>query len=131
MVWVRSSPLAPLRALAYARATRPSRIEALIVDVDEAAALRLKEEWDRADIPVPLTVLACPYREITRPVVRYVKQLRGESARDIVTVFIPEYVLGPWWEQVLHNQSALRLKARLLQRRGIVVASVPLPLKSA
>src|SRR5260370_34534770 len=131
MVWVRSSPLAPLRALAYARATRPSCCEALLVDVDEAETLRLKEEWDGAAIPVPVTVLASTSREITRPVVRYVKQLRRESPRDIVTVFIPEYVLGHWWEQVLHNQSALRLKARLLQLRGVVVASVPYQLKSA
>src|SRR5260370_16708005 len=128
MVWVRSSPLAPLRALAYARATRPSRIEALIVDVDEAETLRLKEEWDRADIPVPLTVLASPYREITRPVVRYVKQLRRESPRDIVTVFIPEYVLGHWWEQVLHNQSPLRLKPPLSPLRAPPVAPLPSPL---
>ena len=101
------------------------------MNVDEAETARLKEEWDRADIPVPLTVVASPYREITRPVVQYVKQLRRESPRDIVTVFIPEYVLGHWWEQVLHNQSALRLKARLLQQRGVVVASVPYQLKSA
>jgi amino acid transporter len=131
IVLVSKLHLPTLRALAYARATRPSRLEALIVDVDEAETLRLKEEWDRADIPVPLTVVASPYREITRPVVRYVKQLRRESPRDIVTVFIPEYVLGHWWEQVLHNQSALRLKARLLQLRGVVVASVPYQLKSA
>jgi amino acid transporter len=131
IVLVSKLHLPTLRALAYARATRPSRLEALIVDVDEAETLRLKEEWDRADIPVPLTVLASPYREITRPVVQHVKQLRRESPRDIVTVFIPEYVLGHWWEQVLHNQSALRLKARLLQQRGVVVASVPYQLRSA
>jgi amino acid transporter len=131
IVLVSKLHLPTLRALAYARATRPSRLEALIVDVDEAETRRLKEEWDRADIPVPLTVLASPYREITRPVVRHVKQLRLESPRDIVTVFIPEYVLGHWWEQVLHNQSALRLKARLLQQRGVVVASVPYQLSSA
>ena len=63
--------------------------------------------------------------------VGYVKRLRRESPRDIVTVFIPEYVLGHWWEQVLHNQSALRLKARLLYQRGVVVASVPYQLRSA
>jgi amino acid transporter len=131
IVLVSKLHLPTLRALAYARATRPSRLEALIVDVDEAETLRLKEEWDRTDIPVPLRVVASPYREITRPVVQYVKQLRRESPRDIVTVFIPEYVLGHWWEQVLHNQSALRLKARLLQLRGVVVASVPYQLKSA
>ncbi len=131
IVLVSKLHLPTLRALAYARATRPSRLEALIVDVDEAETSRLKEEWDRADIPVPLRVVASPYREITRPVVLYVKHLRRESPRDIVTVFIPEYVLGHWWEQVLHNQSALRLKARLLQQRGVVVASVPYQLKSA
>jgi hypothetical protein len=131
VVLVSKLHLPTLRALAYARATRPSHLEALIVDVDEAETLRLKDEWDRTEIPVPLTVLASPYREITRPVVQYVKQLRRESPRDIVTVFIPEYVLGHWWEQVLHNQSALRLKARLLQQRGVVVASVPYQLRSA
>jgi amino acid transporter len=131
VVLVSKLHLPTLRALAYARATRPSHLEALIVDVDEAETLRLREEWDRAEIPVQLTVLASPYREITRPVVQYVKQLRRESPRDIVTVFIPEYVLGHWWEQVLHNQSALRLKARLIQQRGVVVASVPYQMKSA
>jgi amino acid transporter len=131
IVLVSKLHLPTLRALAYARATRPSHLEAITVNVDEAETQRLKEEWDRSDIPVPLTVVASPYREITRPVVQYVKQLRRESPRDIVTVFIPEYVLGHWWEQVLHNQSALRLKARLLQQRGVVVASVPYQLKSA
>jgi len=131
IVLVSKLHLPTLRALAYARATRPSRLEAITVNVDEAETTRLKEEWDRSDIPVPLTVVASPYREITRPVVQYVKQLRRESPRDIVTVFIPEYVLGHWWEQVLHNQSALRLKARLLQQRGVVVASVPYQLRSA
>jgi amino acid transporter len=131
VVLVSKLHLPTMRALAYARATRPSHIEAITVSVDEAETARLREEWDRSEIPVPLTVVASPYREITRPVVQYVKQLRRESPRDIVTVFIPEYVLGHWWEQVLHNQSALRLKARLLQQRGVVVASVPYQLKSA
>jgi RecG wedge domain len=60
-----------------------------------------------------------------------VRRLRRESPRDIVTVYLPEYVLGHWWEQALHNQSALRLKARLLLERGVVVASVPYQLQSA
>ena len=82
-------------------------------------------------MPLPLIVVSSPYREITRPVIEYVKRLRRESPHDIVTVYIPEYVLGHWWEQVLHNQSALRLKARLLYQRGVVVASVPYQLRSA
>jgi amino acid transporter len=104
--------LPTLRALAYARATSPSRLEAITVAVDEAETARLKEEWESSGIPVPLTVISSPYRDITAPVMSYVRRLRLESPRDIVTVYIPEYVLGHWWEQILHNQSALRLKTR-------------------
>jgi amino acid transporter len=131
IVLVSKLHLPTLRALAYARATQPSHLEAVTVDVEESETLRLKEEWDRAGIPVPLTVVASPYREITRPVMGYVKRLRRESPRDIVTVYIPEYVLGHWWEQLLHNHSALRLKSRLLLLPGVVVASVPYQLRSA
>jgi hypothetical protein len=131
IVLVSKLHLPTLRALAYARATRPARLEAITVDVDEAETQRLMEEWERAGMAVPLTVISSPYREITGSVVSYVKRLRLESPRDIVTVFIPEYVLGHWWEQLLHNQSALRLKARLLGLRGVVVASVPYQLQSA
>jgi len=131
IVLVSKLHLPTLRALAYARATRPDRLEALTVDVDESETKRLKAEWERRGTPVQLTVISSPYREITRPVVEYVRRLRRESPRDIVTVYIPEYVLGHWWEQALHNQSALRLKARLLMERGVVVASVPYQLASA
>src|SRR6185437_7274504 len=91
----------------------------------------LVQKWEESDISVPLKVIASPYREITRPVLEYVKRAREESPRTVVTVFIPEYVVGHWWEQVLHNQSALRLKARLLLVPGVIVASVPYQLKSA
>jgi len=131
IVLVSKLHLPTLRAVAYARATQPSHIEAVTVSVDSAETERLREEWERADIPVPLTVVASPYRDITGPVVAYVSRLRRESPRDVVTVFIPEYVVGHWWEQVLHNQSALRLKARLLLVPGVIVASVPYQLRSA
>src|SRR3984957_13970873 len=131
IVLVSKLHLPTLRALAYARAARPARLEALTVDVDDAEAKRLRNEWDRRGMPLQLTVLSSPYREVTRPIIEYVRRLRRESPRDIVTVYIPEYVLGHWWEQTLHNQSALRLKARLLLERGVVVASVPYQLQSA
>jgi amino acid transporter len=131
IVLVSKLHLPTLRALAYARATKPARLEAITVDVDEGETLRLTEEWERSAMPLPLTVISSPYRDITQPVVAYVKRLRLESPRDIVTVYIPQYVLGHWWEQVLHNQTALRLKARLLNLRGVVVASVPYQLRSA
>ena len=69
--------------------------------------------------------------EITRPILDYVRSIRRESPRDLVVVYIPEYVVGHWWEQILHNQSALRLKSRLLFTPGVVVASVPWQLRSS
>ncbi|MGH3477256.1 MAG: APC family permease, partial [Nocardioidaceae bacterium] len=83
-----------LRALAYARASRPSTLEAVTVDFDSDTTRALVDEWDARGIQIPLKVLASPFREVTRPVVDYVRSVRRKSPRDIVTVFIPEYVVG-------------------------------------
>ena len=119
-----------MRALAYARASRPQVLEALTVSVEPEETQALRQEWDAMDLPVPLKVLDSPFREITRPVISYVRSVRRESPRDLVVVYIPEYVVGHWWETLLHNQSALRLKGRLLFTPGVVVASVPWQLSS-
>ncbi|MFC9896385.1 APC family permease [Nocardia sp. NPDC127579] len=119
------------RALSYARATRPDTLEAITVNVDDADTRALVREWERSEITVPLKVIESPYREITKPVLDYVKRVRKDAPRDVVTVFIPEYVVGHWWEQVLHNQSALRLKGRLLFEPGVMVTSVPWQLSSS
>jgi hypothetical protein len=120
-----------IRALAYARASRPSVLEAVSVAVDPDETQRLQEEWERRDIPIPLRTLESPYREITRPVLAYVRSIRRDSPRDLIVVFIPEYVVGRWWEQILHNQSALRLKSSLHFMPGVMVASVPWQLRSS
>ena len=120
-----------LRAIAYARATRPSALEVITVDVDPDETAALQREWEQHDIPVPLKVLRSPYREVTRPIIDYVRSIRRTSPRDVVTVFIPEYVVGHWWEQLLHNQAALRLKGRLLFTPGVMVVSVPWLLRSS
>jgi len=120
-----------MRALAYARATRPSVLEAVTVNVDSEETAALEAEWERRGLPVPLKVLDSPYREVTRTIVDYVRSIRRNSPRDVITVFIPEYVVGRWWEHLLHNQSALRLKGRLLFSPGVMVVSVPWQLKSS
>lgn len=120
-----------MRALAYARATRPDTLEAITVNVDEPDTRALVRQWEKTDIAVPLKVIESPYREITKPVLDYVRRVRKDSPRDVVTVFIPEYVVGHWWEQILHNQSALRLKSRLLFQPGVMVTSVPWQLNSS
>jgi amino acid transporter len=122
---------ATLRAIAYARASRPSYLEALTVDVEPAETEAVKAEWEARQIPVPLKILESPYREVTRPIVDYIRGIQRQSPRDLVSVYIPEYVVGRWWEQLLHNQSALRLKGRLLFTPGVMVTSVPYQLQSS
>ncbi len=120
-----------MRALTYARVSRPNSLEALTVGFDAAQTAELMKQWEELSIPVPLKVIDSPYRELVRPVLRYVKELRKQGPRDIITVYIPEYVVGRWWEQILHNQTALRLKGRLLFVPGVMVTSVPYQLSSA
>jgi hypothetical protein len=120
-----------LQALAYARATRPSTLVALTAQTSPEETRALQREWADRDIPVELVVLDSPYRDVTGPILDYIGHIRRSSPRDVVAVFIPEYVVGHWWEHLLHNQSALRLKARLLFRPGVMVTSVPWQLRSA
>lgn len=120
-----------LRALAFARATRPNVLEAIYVSVDARATSRLLEEWDDRNLDIPLKVLHSPYREVVRPIVEYTQEIRRASPRGVVAVYIPEYVVGRWWEQLLHNQTALRLKGRLLFTPGVMVISVPYQLRSS
>jgi hypothetical protein len=119
-----------MRAIYYARATRPSTLEAITVRVEEKETDELIKNWESLEIPVPLKVLDSPFREVTRPILDYVKSVRRDSPRDVISIFVPQYVVGHWWEQLLHNQSALRLKSRLLFTPGVMVVSVPWQLVS-
>jgi amino acid transporter len=119
-----SNLLAPaLRALAFARATAPATLVAVTVTDDPDDPL--VREWRERGLPVDLVVLESPYREIVRPVIRYVRQLQREHPGDVISIVVPEYVVAHWWEHALHNQTALRLKARLRFEPSVVVTSVP------
>jgi len=120
-----------LRALAFAKATRPNTLEGVYVSVDPAATATLLHEWDDRNLGVPLKVLHSPYRELVKPIVDYATAIRRANPRGVVAVYIPEYVVGRWWEQLLHNQTALRLKGRLLFAPGVMVISVPYQLRSS
>jgi hypothetical protein len=120
-----------LRALAYAKATRPNILEGVYVSSDARETSALLEAWEKRNFKVPLKVLHSPYRELARPVVEYASEIRRANPRGVVAVYIPEYVVGRWWEQLLHNQTALRLKGRLLFTPGVMVTSVPFQLASS
>jgi hypothetical protein len=120
-----------LRALAFAKASRPNTLEGVYVSVDPAPTAKLLQEWDERNLGVPLKVLHSPYRELVKPIVDYATAIRRANPRGVVAVYIPEYVVGRWWEQLLHNQTALRLKGRLLFTPGVMVISVPYQLRSS
>jgi amino acid transporter len=131
LILVSKLHLPTMRAISYAKATRPDTLQALTIQIDESETAQLLHDWGQHQIDIPLLILESPYREITKPLLDYVRQLRRDRPRDIVTVFLPEYVIGRWWEQLLHNQSALRLKTRLLFEPGVMVTSVPWQLRSS
>ena len=115
-----------LRALAFAQATAPATLRAITVSSEEDAGdMALEDAWTRRGVPMELVVIESPYRETVRPVLRYVRHLRREHPGDVISVVIPEYVVGHWWQNVLHNQTALRLKTRLLFEPAVTVTSVP------
>lgn len=117
--------LGVVQAIAYAKSLSPEFLHAVTVTYDADDADRRREQWERFHLDVPLDVIDSPYRELTRSVLEYVEELERRWESDVVTVIIPELVVRRWWQQLLHNQSALWLKGRLLFREGTVVTSLP------
>ncbi len=112
-------------ALQYAKAIAPDHVQAVYVDFDEEATAKLREKWEHWGAGVPLVVLPSPYRELTRPLLRYIARLERKNGDRLVTVLLPEFVPAKWWQHLLHNQSSLMLKGALLFKRGVIVTSVP------
>ncbi len=120
-----------LEALAYAKSMHPSYLVAVTVVVDEEEQERITAAWHEYEIDVPIEFIFSKYRELTDPIVQYVEELDARKDHDVVTVVIPEFVVRSRATQLLHNQSALALKWRLLFREGIVVTSVPYHLEGS
>jgi len=114
-----------LRALAFAAALQCGLARAVNVAFDPAAADELRRQWAQHEIAIPLDVLDSPYRDLTRPLMRYIDEIDDLDPDDVLTIVVPEFVVHRWWEHLLHNQSALWLKIRLRFRPNTVVVSVP------
>jgi amino acid transporter len=114
-----------LEAIEYARSLAPDRLLAVTVASDEEQHEAINAEWRHFDIPVELRVLYSPYRDLTDPIMDFLDEISEQNPDDYMTVIVPEFVVDHWWEQLLHNQSALALKARLLFRPKTIVVSVP------
>jgi amino acid transporter len=117
-----------LDAITYARSLAPDRLLAVTVVHDEEQQAAITEQWERYQLPVELRTVYSPYRELSQPVLGLIDELDQEWPDDVITVVVPEFVLSHWWEQLLHNQSALVLRSRLRLRPNTVVTAVPVHL---
>ena len=114
-----------LKALAYAKSLRPEHLVAVYVSFDDEDREEMERHWREFDIDVPLEIIHSPYRELADTVVEYVERIDELWDNDTITVVIPEFVVTKWYGHLLHNQTALFLKGKLLFRDGVVVTSVP------
>jgi len=112
-----------IEALRYAQSIA-NDVRAVYVEIDHATTERLQEEWQRWGRGVPLVVLKSPYRSIMSPFLKYVDEVEETQHDDIITIIIPEFVTAKWWQQLLHNQTALLIRTALIFKRGKVVTSV-------
>jgi hypothetical protein len=117
-----------LEAITYARSLAPDRLMAVTIVSSPEEQERVEKQWAEYNLPVEHRMIYSPYRELTRPLLAFIDELDEEWPDDIITVVVPEFVLKHWWEQLLHNQSALILRARLRLRPNTVVTAVPIHL---
>ncbi len=111
-------------ALTYAKAISPN-VTAITVDLDSTATARLQQHWPEWAPDVPLVVLDSPYRSVMQPVLQYIDKMEKQRDGDYMTIILPEFVPAKWWQHLLHNQTALLIKAAILFRRGKVAISIP------
>jgi amino acid transporter len=126
---------AAIQSLAYARSIS-KHVTAVHVAIDVEDANKVRETWERwqshltEDDETQLIIIESPFRSLSRPLLAYIDTVHELFPSDTLTVILAEFVVAHWWEQLLHNQTALRLKASLLFRPGIVVTSVPQHLRT-
>ena len=120
-----------LKALDYAIAARHQTIEAIHVSIDDAATEELERQWAEHNIKIPLRILDSPYRDISLPLIKYIREARVVNGSEIVTVYTPQFIVGHWWEYLLHNHKARRIRHKLMLTHGVMVALVPWLLDSS
>ncbi len=120
-----------LKALDYAIAARHDSLEAVHVSLDEDATKQLKKDWVKQNVHVKLRILSSPYRDLSHPLIQYIKQRREEHGSEVVTVYLPQFIVGHWWESILHNHKARRISQKLLLVHGVTVTLVPWLLDSS
>jgi amino acid transporter len=119
------------KAVDYALAAKHEKTLAVHVAIDDADASRLQKEWAAHEMPVPLLIIESPYRAYTSPVATFIKKYREKHGSSVVTVYLPQYIVGHWWETILHNRRSRRLANQLMLLHGVSITLVPWLLDSS
>jgi hypothetical protein len=112
-----------IAALKFAQ-SHSDDVQVLYVEIDPEETPRVREEWERWGLGVPLVILESPYRSLVGPVLDYIRFMDELRPDDHIVVVIPEAVTPRWWQKLLHNQSGLLLKFYLLFVQSVVVVNV-------
>lgn len=115
---------AVVRAVDYAR-SRGGDVRAVLVDVDKEETALVETKWAQWGCGVPLIVLPSPYRSILGALLHYIEELLEKDPDCWITVVVPEILPARWWQNILHNQRALLLKAALLFKERVILTDVP------
>lgn len=116
---------ATLQAIEYAETLRPTDIRAINFGLDPGASERLGDQWLEHGIPHPLEIEDSPFRDLGSSLTHYVRQFKADGIKRVVTIIIPEFITEKRRHRLLHNQTALTVKSRMLREEGVVVVSVP------
>ena len=114
-----------LDAVAYAKSTTPDRLVAVTVVNDAHEAEAAEKRWSQQGVDAPLEIVRAPAGDFTTATLRFVDELERRWPNTVVTIVIPELYVDHWWQHLLHNQSVLVLKGRLLFRANTAVTSIP------
>ena len=121
-----------VQSLNYAKViAEHGEVEALTVDFsdehgrDSAMLEKLRADWPRYSEGIPLRAIRSPYRKVVEPIVNELERMRQAEPEYTITVILPEFVTGHWWANLLHNQTAMRIKGTLLLMPKIIVISIP------
>jgi amino acid transporter len=120
-----------LKALDYAISGRHDSMEAVHISVSEMATAQLELDWIRWNIHVPLRIINSPYRDLSWPLIEHIRKHQKEHGSEIVTIYLPQYIVGHWWEHLLHNHRANRMRNKLMMQKGVSIALVPWLLDSS
>ena len=114
-----------LKALDFAIAIKHDSLEAVHVSIHEPSTVELEFDWIRNNIHVPLRIIRSPYRDLTWPLIEHIREHRKEHGSEIVNVYLPQYIVGHWWEHLLHNHKSRRMRTRLMMEKGVTITLVP------